>query len=388
MQQFLAENFPYREENAQKLVVVGMSGGVDSSVAAALLQHQGYRVVGLFMKNWEEKDESGVCTSAQDFADAAHVCEVLNIPYYSVEFVTEYWQNVFSQVLREYELGLTPNPDILCNREIKFKAFFERAMSLGADFLATGHYTQTKNGELLKGADPLKDQSYFLYAVKKEVLEKVLFPVGHLKKTEVRALAQYFQLPTQAKKDSTGICFIGERNFRQFLSQYIRSEKGSFQTLEGEIVGEHVGVPFYTVGQRKGLGLGGAGEPWFVVDKDPTRNIVFVERGEEHPGLFADELWASDLEWVGAAPDFKTPQKLKAKIRYRQGDQDCVVEEVSTGRVRVSFPVPQRAITLGQSVVFYREQVCLGGGVITQVGESFFTKSRRDLSPADLSFSL
>ena len=361
---------------SETLVIVGMSGGVDSSVTAAVLKEQGYKVVGLFMKNWEEFDEHGVCQSSLEYADVIKVCEKLDIPYYSVDFIEEYKQQVFKQFVEEYKLGFTPNPDILCNREIKFKVFFEKAMELGADYLATGHYCQSKliNGEycLVKGADPLKDQSYFLYTNKKEILKKVLFPIGHIPKTEVRAIAAKYDLATKEKKDSTGICFIGERNFKKFLSNYVTFEDGNFENLNGEVVGRHTGATYYTLGQRKGLGLGGQGEPWFVVGKDMSRNVVYVERGEFHPHLYADTLTATDLSFVSGTWNKELPFKCKAKVRYRQKDQDCTVTKIIDDKIYVEFDNPQRAITPRQSVVFYDGDICLGGAMIEKSGPSYF----------------
>ena len=370
--------------NDQKTVIIGMSGGVDSSVCAAVLKEQGYKVIGMFMKNWEEEDENGVCQASKEYADVIKVCESLDIPYYSVEFVKEYRDNVFQNFLDEYEAGFTPNPDILCNREIKFKVFFDKAMELGADYLATGHYCQNKlidgHHRLVKGEDQGKDQTYFLYTMREEVLNKVLFPIGHLQKSEVRAIAEKYNLATKAKKDSTGICFIGERNFKNFLSQYLQIKKGNFENLNGEVVGSHDGCAYYTMGQRKGLGLGGPGEPWYVVGKDIERNVVIVERGEEHPALFADELWANELSWVnGQAPE-NFPMKCTAKIRYRQKDQECLIESIDeNGLAHITFPNAQRAITLRQSIVFYSEMngeaVCLGGGMIEKVGPTHYEQN-------------
>lgn len=365
-------------EKAKKdtMVIVGMSGGVDSSVCAALLKEEGYNVVGLFMKNWEEFDEHGVCQASKEYDDVIKVCEKLDIPYYSVDFIKEYKDQVFSHFVEEYKLGFTPNPDILCNREIKFKVFFEKAMELGADFLATGHYCQSQkiNGQysLVKGNDPLKDQSYFLYTIKKEILEKVLFPVGHLPKTEVRKIAEKYDLATKEKKDSTGICFIGERNFKNFLSHYVTFEDGNFETLKGEVVGRHTGATYYTIGQRKGLGLGGQGEPWFVVGKDMARNVVLVERGEFHPHMYADGLVATDLSFVENVWSKELPFKCKAKVRYRQKDQDCVITKIEDGKIYVEFDVPQRAITPRQSVVFYDGDICLGGAMIEGATKSYY----------------
>jgi tRNA-specific 2-thiouridylase len=354
-----------------------MSGGVDSSVTAALLREQGHRVIGLFMKNWEEKDESGACTSDRDYADVAKVCERLDIPYYSVNFAREYWDSVFVHFLKEYKAGFTPNPDVLCNREIKFKVFFEKAMELGADYLATGHYCRSAlvngNRQLVKGTDPGKDQTYFLYTMKKEILERVLFPVGDIHKSEVRRIAEKYDLATKDKKDSTGICFIGERDFRKFLSGYVRASAGEFRTLDGTRVGRHEGAVYYTLGQRKGLALGGQGEPWFVVGKDMERNIVFVERGINHPALFADELTATEMSWVsGEMPQL--PFRCRAKVRYRQPDQDCTIVSEDNGAARVVFDQPQRAITPRQSVVFYEGDVCLGGAMIQRAGPSYYER--------------
>jgi len=354
-----------------------MSGGVDSSVTAALLKEQGYRVIGLFMKNWEEKDDSGACTSTQDYEDVARVCERLDIPYYSVNFVKEYWDNVFVHFLNEYKQGFTPNPDILCNREIKFKVFFDKALEMGADFLATGHYCQNGlidgQNHLVKGVDPGKDQTYFLYTMKKEILSKVLFPVGSIHKTEVRAIAEKYDLATKAKKDSTGICFIGERDFKKFIAQYLPAKAGDFRTLDGTKVGRHDGSVYYTLGQRRGLGLGGEGDRWFVVAKDLQKNIVFVERGTEHPALFCDELTATEMSWVsGVAPQF--PFRCRVKTRYRQADQDCTVVSVENGIARIVFDQPQRAITPRQSVVFYNGDVCLGGAMIERGGPSYYDR--------------
>jgi tRNA-specific 2-thiouridylase len=369
---------------SETTVIVGMSGGVDSSVCAALLKEEGYNVVGLFMKNWEELDEQGVCQSSKEFADVVAVCEKLDIPYYSVDFIKEYRDQVFSHFVEEYKLGFTPNPDVLCNREIKFKVFYEKARELGADFLATGHYCQKAfiDGEyaLLKGSDPLKDQSYFLYTIKSEVLANVLFPIGHIPKTEVRKIAAKYNLATKNKKDSTGICFIGERNFKNFLSHYVTFTEGNFETLSGEIVGRHTGATYYTIGQRKGLGLGGQGEPWFVVGKEIDRNVVIVERGEFHPALYADSLVATDIEFTGGVLKRDLPFNCKAKIRYRQKDQACTITKLSDGLIEVVFHVPQRAITPRQSIVFYDGEVCLGGAMIKRSGPTYF-EMQKDLSP-------
>lgn len=339
-----------------KTVVVGMSGGVDSSVSALLLKNLGYKVIGLFMKNWEEEP----CPSAKEFEDVVRVCEMLQIPYYSVNFVEEYRELVFSQFLSDYKAGLTPNPDILCNREIKFKAFLEKALSLGADLLATGHYCQLdRDGRLLRGKDRDKDQSYFLHAVKQKAFQKVIFPIGHLHKKEVRILARENNLSTAEKKDSTGICFIGKRDFKPFLTQFLGTSPGPFKTLNMEVVGQHDGAAFYTLGQRRGIRLGGEGDAWYVVAKDLPTNTVFVERGADHPALFRSSLKTQNLTWIAEEPSY--PLKCTAKVRYRQEDTPCTL--FSNGEVL--FDEPQRAVTPGQSVVFYQGDLCLGGGVIS-----------------------
>jgi tRNA-specific 2-thiouridylase len=356
-------------ENHLKTVVVGLSGGVDSSVSALLLKEQGYQVIGLFMKNWEEKTEEGHCSSAKDFEDVIKVCDNLNIPYYSVNFVKEYWERVFSHFLEELKQGFTPNPDILCNREIKFQVFLEKALGIGADFLATGHYCQIgEEMTLLKGLDPEKDQSYFLYTLKKPILEKVLFPVGHLPKKEVRRIAMGGGLATAEKKDSTGICFIGKRDFKEFISKFIPYQPGLFLTLDGKKIGKHQGMAYYTLGQRKGLGIGGPGEAWFVVDKDPGNNIVYLAQGEDHPALYSYELTATEVSWIDHPPIF--PLVCKAKIRYRQPEQECIVEEIAPNRLSVRFLQPQRSITPRQSIVFYLGDRCLGGAMIEKKGLS------------------
>lgn len=352
-------------------VVVGMSGGVDSSVSALLLKQQGFRVIGLFMKNWDEVDEQGVCTSTKDFEDVVKVCKAIDIPYYTVNFVKEYQEHVFDQFLHDFKQGYTPNPDILCNREIKFKLFLEKALELGADFLATGHYCQNILSEqaygLVRGKDPSKDQSYFLYTIGQHALQKVLFPIGHLLKSQVRQIAKEYGLSTSEKKDSTGICFIGERNFKKFLTGYVGILPGDFETLEGKKVGQHDGFAYYTIGQRKGLNIGGPGEAWFVVGKDIPRNVVFVEQGSDHPALYGNTLIAKELSWIaGEAPPL--PYKCTAKIRYRQEDQKCILSTVTAHKekVAVTFTTPQRAITIGQSIVFYQGEYCLGGGIISE----------------------
>lgn len=360
-------------ENHKKTVVVGMSGGVDSSVTALLLKNQGYNVIGMFMKNWEEKDENGVCKASLEFEDVVRVCDQIGIPYYSVNFVKEYWDNVFTEFLNEFKLGNTPNPDILCNREIKFKVLLEKAVQYGADYLATGHYCQTDGKRLIKGVDGSKDQSYFLYTLKEETLQKVLFPIGNLQKTEVRKIAKENGLATSEKKDSTGICFIGERNFKQFLSGYLQVLPGDFKTLSGKTVGRHDGVAYYTIGQRKGMGIGGAGDAWFVVGKDVDKNIVYVEQGSMHPSLYCDELIASDLSFVSDKP-LNLPLKCTSKIRYRQADQPCTITKIENGRCFVTFHVPQRAVTVRQSIVFYDGDICLGGGMIESSAPSYYER--------------
>ncbi|WP_068471187.1 tRNA 2-thiouridine(34) synthase MnmA [Candidatus Protochlamydia phocaeensis] len=365
--------------NQNKTVIVGMSGGVDSSVSALLLKQQGYRVIGLFMKNWEEKDENGVCRSAYDYEDVRRVCEQIDIPYYAVNFVEDYWNQVFTQFLADFKKGLTPNPDILCNREIKFKVFLDKAMELGADYLATGHYCQNVfhdgHPSLVKGMDANKDQTYFLYTLNRRILDKVLFPVGGLEKSEVRNLARQSRLATSEKKDSTGICFIGKRDFRTFLSQYIAMQPGCFETLQGKKVGQHLGTAYYTLGQRKGLGIGGPGEAWFVVGKDIERGIVFVEQGADHPALYCDELFATDLSWIAEQPPV-LPFSCQAKVRYRQIDQPCTIQKIEAGKAWVTFANPQRAVTPGQSIVFYEGTHCLGGGVIQQAGPSYYQQGK------------
>ncbi len=347
-----------------------MSGGVDSSLAALLLRRQGYPVAGMFMKNWEEDDRFGECPAERDAADALAVAERIGIRLYTRNFAAEYWDQVFEHFLAEYRAGRTPNPDILCNREIKFKTFMEHAEDLGAELIATGHYARRdhSNGRwrLLRGLDRNKDQSYFLYTLGQQQLERTLFPVGELEKPEVRALAREHALPVHAKKDSTGICFIGERDFKEFLSQYLPARPGRIRSADGTELGVHDGLMYYTLGQRQGLGLGGhaagTGEPWYVLHKDLTDNVLYVGQGHDHPLLFATELSAGQISWVAGEPPAPTFE-CAAKTRYRQPDQACTVT-VADDRVVVRFERPQRAVTPGQSVVFYAGEECLGGAVI------------------------
>ncbi|MCK4934958.1 MAG: tRNA 2-thiouridine(34) synthase MnmA [Simkaniaceae bacterium] len=350
--------------NKKYKVAVGMSGGVDSAVTAYLLKEQGYDVFGLYMKNWEEEGENGVCRSQTDYEDVQAVCQKIDIPYYTVNFVKEYWDLVFTEFLDGIKAGHTPNPDILCNREIKFKALFEKAKALGADFLATGHYCQTQNGQLLKGHDPLKDQSYFLYTIKDVILKKVLFPIGHLEKTAVRKIAKDIDLPVFDKKDSTGICFIGKRNFKEFLEKYIPNKPGDIIDTEGNILGKHAGSVYYTIGQRKGLGIGGEGAAWFVSDKNLEKNQVIVAKGEDHPALFGKKLLAKDLSLVN--PKEPLPDRCHAKIRYRQREVPCTIFQRKSQEIEVEFDEKERGITPWQSIVFYENNRCLGGAIIAQ----------------------
>lgn len=361
-----------KKESKDTTVVIGMSGGVDSSVAALLLKQQGYNVIGIFMKNWDESDENGACTATDDYEDVRRVCDKIGIPYYSVNFVKEYWDRVFTYFLEEYKRGRTPNPDVMCNKEIKFKAFLEYALKIGADYIATGHYAQVDfiDGEykLLRAVDSNKDQTYFLCQLGQYQLSKTLFPVGHLKKPELREIAAKYGLKTATKKDSTGICFIGERNFHKFLSNYLPAQPGEIRTLTGEVVGKHDGLMYYTLGQRKGLGIGGigTGEPWFVVDKDLKKNILYVVQGEKHPALYSYGLEAIDLNWISNNKPEGTFE-CTAKFRYRQPDQNVTVHVKADGSCTVVFKEPQRAVTPGQAVVFYKDEVCLGGGTINSI---------------------
>ncbi|MEX1197118.1 MAG: tRNA 2-thiouridine(34) synthase MnmA [Pseudohongiellaceae bacterium] len=353
-------------------VIVGMSGGVDSSVAALLLQQQGYQVEGLFMKNWEEDDDTEYCTARADLADAQSVADRLGIHLHTANFAAEYWDHVFEYFLAEYRAGRTPNPDILCNREIKFKAFLEYALMLGGELIATGHYVRRAerggHTRLLKGLDGNKDQSYFLCAVNEESLAKSLFPVGELDKSEVRRIAEDHGFQTHDKKDSTGICFIGERRFSDFLQRYLPAQPGVIETTGGEVIGEHQGLMYHTYGQRQGLGIGGlphhSEAPWYVVDKDLDRNVLVVAQGNDHPRLYSQGLRASQMNWINGAPSM--PLQCTAKIRYRQPDQACTVHDAGAGRLEVTFDQPQRAVTPGQVIVFYQDDICLGGAVIEQ----------------------
>tara|TARA_R110002072_G_scaffold11246_1_gene51259 strand:- start:2162 stop:3283 length:1122 start_codon:yes stop_codon:yes gene_type:complete len=351
-------------------VIVGMSGGVDSSVSALLLQQEGYRVEGLFMKNWDEDDGTEYCTAIEDLRDAQSVCDKLGIHLHTANFAAEYWDNVFEHFLNEYKAGRTPNPDILCNKEIKFKAFLDYATTLGADFIATGHYVRRldKNDQtfLLKGLDNNKDQSYFLHAVHQSKLAKTLFPVGELEKPAVRALAEKYDLITHDKKDSTGICFIGERKFSDFLKQYLPAQPGNIETDTGDIIGKHHGLMYHTIGQRQGLGIGGLKNynesPWYVAQKDLHRNVLVVVQGTKNPLLYSKTLAAIQPDWINAAPDF--PLSCTAKVRYRQADQLCTIDQDKNQNLIVSFESPQRAVTPGQSIVFYSGERCLGGAII------------------------
>lgn len=356
----------------KQTVIVGMSGGVDSSVAAYLLKQQGYHVIGLFMKNWDEEGADGVCPAAEDFEDVVAVCTQLDIPYYSVNFVQEYWDHVFSACLKDYEQGHTPNPDILCNREIKFKVFLEKALLMRADFVATGHYCRKEiRGDealLLKGIDPNKDQSYFLHAISQKALQKTLFPLGGMKKTEIRALAEEAGLITAQKKDSTGICFVGKRPFRPFLQKFLEKKPGNFELLDGTVVGQHEGLPFYTIGQRKGLGIGGPGEAYFVVGKDPERNVIVLVQGEDHPALYASSLEAVEATWIGTPP--LAGRRISAKIRYRTPEIGCRIDYLEDDKLAVFFDEPVKAVTPRQAIVFYDGAICLGGAMIHFANQS------------------
>jgi tRNA-specific 2-thiouridylase len=367
--------------SSKKKVVIGMSGGVDSSVSAWLLKEQGYEVIGLFMKNWEDDDDSEYCSTRQDWIDAVSVADVVGVDIEAVNFAAEYKDRVFAEFLREYQAGRTPNPDVLCNAEIKFKAFLDHAMKLGADLIATGHYARVREVssgphagrfELLKAVDASKDQSYFLHRLNQAQLSKTLFPLGEIHKTEVRSIAERLGLPNAKKKDSTGICFIGERPFRDFLNRYLSYQPGPMKTPDGTVVGEHVGLSFYTLGQRKGIGLGGmksyqnaegSSDAWYVARKDVENNTLYVVQGHDHEWLLSPSLAADQASWIAGEPP--QPGQLSAKTRYRQADVDCAYSHSDAGTFALTFPTPQWAVTPGQSAVLYQGDVCLGGGIIS-----------------------
>lgn len=374
-----------------------MSGGVDSSVAAWLLKDQGYQVEGLFMKNWDEDDGTEYCTAMTDLADARSVADHIGITLHTASFAAEYWDRVFEHFLSEYQAGRTPNPDILCNKEVKFRAFLDYAVTLGADFIATGHYTRRRavdedQAQLLKGLDPNKDQSYFLHAVSGKRIARTLFPVGELEKPEVRRIAAEQGFVTHDKKDSTGICFIGERKFSDFLKQYLPAQPGNIETPDGEVIGRHQGLMYHTIGQRQGLGIGGLSnygdDPWYVAEKDLSRNVLIAVQGKQHPLLFSRGLTSGAVDWVAGRSPVAQGERLagnaefrcKAKTRYRQPDQSCTVTEFDGG-VRVVFDDAQRAVTPGQSVVFYDGEICLGGGVIEQTWRDGEPGSTPDQNP-------
>jgi len=356
-------------------IILGMSGGVDSSVAALLLKEQGYEVIGVFMKNWDDTDEFGHCTAEEDAEDVRRVCDQIGIPFYTVNFEKQYMDKVFAYFLDEYRRGRTPNPDVMCNREIKFGEFLQKGLDLGGAFIATGHYARVeqRDGEfvLLRGNDPGKDQTYFLHALNQYQLSKAMFPIGHLPKPKVREIAAAAGLATAKKKDSTGVCFIGERNFKEFLSSYLPAKSGDIRTLDGELKGRHDGLMYYTLGQRQGLGIGGSGtgEPWFVAGKDLASNTLYVVQGDMHPSLYSHGLTAESVNWI--SPRKPTgPFKCTAKFRYRQPDQGITLTFTGDDAVDVVFDEPQKAITPGQSVVFYDGEICLGGGIINVVRQS------------------
>lgn len=363
-------------ENAKKKVIIGMSGGVDSSVSAFILQQQGYQVEGLFMKNWEEDDDTDYCTAAADLADAQAVADKLGMKLHKINFAAEYWDNVFEHFLSEYKAGRTPNPDILCNKEIKFKAFLEYAAEdLGANYIATGHYVRRSgddaNAQLLRGLDENKDQSYFLYALNKKQIGQSLFPVGEIEKPIVRKIAEDLGLATAKKKDSTGICFIGERKFKDFLARFLPAQPGEIRTVDGKVVGHHDGLMYHTLGQRKGLGIGGvkglSEDPFYVVEKDLINNVLVVAQGHDNSALLSTGLIASQLTWVDMQPLHEN-LRCTVKTRYRQADIPCEIQPLDDNTIKVIFDEPQIAVTPGQSAVFYLDKVCLGGGIIeTQI---------------------
>ena len=357
-------------------IIVGLSGGVDSSVTAALLHHQGHNVRGIFMQNWEDDNNDQYCSIKEDSLDAMAVADIIGIDIDIVNFAAQYKDKVFAYFLQEYEAGRTPNPDVLCNAEIKFKCFLEHAIEQGAEAIATGHYArkEVRDGVhyLLKGADSSKDQSYFLYRLQPFQLERALFPLGGMEKTEVRRLARDFRLPTAAKKDSTGICFIGERPFREFLQKYLPTHNGNMVTPEGKIVGEHIGLTFYTIGQRKGLGIGGAGEPWFVAGKNLARNELIVVQGHDAPLLYSGSLKMNQLSWT--LPEQPAAGRYTCKTRYRMADAPCELRYLDDGSAELIFAAPQWAVTPGQSAVLYDGDVCLGGGIISETDKPIIVK--------------
>ncbi|OLS03659.1 tRNA 2-thiouridine(34) synthase MnmA [Tissierella creatinophila] len=356
----------------KKRVILGMSGGVDSSVAALLLKEQGYDVIGLFMKNWDEKDEDGVCTASVDADDARRVAVELDIPFYTINFEKEYWDRVFTYFLDEYKKGRTPNPDVMCNQEIKFNAFLDYALNLEADYIAMGHYAQVEKRDdgyyLLRGRDENKDQSYFLSRINQRALSKTLFPIGDLDKSEVRKIAEKHNLYTATKKDSTGICFIGERDFDEFLDKYLLTKEGDILDLYGKKVGTHTGLIHYTLGQRRGIGIGGvgSGEPWFVVGKDLNKNILYVAQGEENPALYSTSLIGESPKWI-LEKDPQMPFKCTAKFRYRQKDIPVTVDKNGDGEIIIKFDNPVKAITPGQIAVIYQDEACLGSCIIKKI---------------------
>jgi tRNA-specific 2-thiouridylase len=356
-------------------VAVGLSGGIDSAVSAWLLKQQGYDVIGLFMRNWVENEENGFCSAQKDFEDVARVCDKIDIPYYALDFSKEYQDRVFQHFVQSYENGLTPNPDILCNREIKFHVFLEKALALGASFLATGHYAKTENALLMTAKDHNKDQTYFLYTLNSEILKKVKFPLSDLLKPQVRQIGREIGLCVSEKKDSTGICFIGERPFREFLAQYLPSKPGLIVNSQNQTIGEHLGVSFYTIGQRKGIQINkkkddqnNSGEAWFVAKKDAKNNTLLCVQGSEHPYLYAQTLFAAESSWVQSTPCF--PFHCTAKARYRQKAQPCIVSQTND-ILKVDFTSPQKALTPGQSIVFYDDHLVLGGAVIQKIQTCF-----------------